>query len=88
MPTSGPGTELKKLFARFRFRPVKGCGCNRIAAQMDRQGPAWCRANLDKLVSQIFQEAKKRKLPLTRFSRPAIKAFARRAIRRAEKVSG
>ena len=81
---TGPGTELKKLLARFGIRP-KGCACNGRAAEMDRRGPAWCRDNIDTLTGWLLEEGRKRQYSLVNLSRPAVKVLIRWAITRSER---
>lgn len=78
----GPGTELKKILARFGIRPVGDCKCNRRARRMDQEGIEWCRQNRDRIVGWLQEEAKKRKLP---FVRRLGKVLVDRAIRNSEK---
>ena len=59
----GTGTELKALLAKVGITGALGCSCNRHAAEMDRQGPAWCRANLEKIVGWLRTEAARRHPP-------------------------
>jgi hypothetical protein len=40
-PQSGPGTELKKLFAELGITDFAGCSCNANAAQMNDWGVEW-----------------------------------------------
>lgn len=63
----GPGTELKKLLARFGITDQTGCQCRRMAAKMNRLGPQWCRDNLAEIVAVMEAEAKRRKLPFSAF---------------------
>jgi len=60
---SGPGTELKKLLAKFGIRPHGDCKCNRRARIMDQQGAEWCTQNLDKIVGWLKEEADLRRMP-------------------------
>lgn len=46
----GAGTELKKKLGWFASLAGKKCKCNKIARQMDREGPEWCEANIGLLV--------------------------------------
>lgn len=78
----GPGTELKKLLARFGIRAGRNCWCNARAAEMDRRGPKWCRENLDTIVAWLEDEAARRKL---RFYRFGASLLVRLAIRRAQR---
>lgn len=82
-PVSGPGTELTAILARFGIRPG-GCACKAMAAEMDRNGPDWCRSNIAKIASKMYQQAKKRKMLLASLSPPAIRLLIRWAIHRAE----
>lgn len=66
--TSGPGTELKRLF-RWAGIQDTGCGgCGGMAARMDRWGPVKCREHLDEIVDHLEKQAAKRKLPFSRFA--------------------
>lgn len=79
------GAELTKIIAWLGFEYTPDCPCEKHARQMDNKGCKWCRENLDTIVGWLKVEAKKQKLPFSKF-------IARRivlvAIRRAEaKVS-
>ena len=81
--TTGPGTELAKLLKWFGIKAKeKGCGCKSHAKRMDREGPQWCRDNIETILGWLAVEAKKRKLP---FIKQAAKQMVLIAIRRAEK---
>ena len=81
--TGGPGTELSKLLKMIGINAKeKGCGCKSHAKRMDREGPQWCRDNIEKVLGWLQTEAKKRKLP---FVKAAAKQVVLLAIRRAEK---
>src|SRR6478609_6310519 len=45
MPKFGAGTELKNIFRSFGIPPCSSCAAK--AAEMDRQGLAWCREHFD-----------------------------------------
>lgn len=51
-PAGGVGTELTKMISWFAdIRPDKSsCSCNRLANEMDRKGPEWCRRKRDKYI--------------------------------------
>ena len=85
-PGHGPGTELKQLLAGWPFRIVAtpNCSCNAKAAEMDRQGIAWCEANIDTIVGWLREEATKRRLP---FVDIAGRLLVKRAIRNARKAA-
>ena len=62
-PTSGPGTELKKLLKTIGIEAKPGCACNKRAQTMDVNGCDWCAENLDTISSWLQEEAQKRGLP-------------------------
>lgn len=63
-PAAGPGTELKKLLAKFGIVATPSCYCNGVAAEMDRKGVAWCleAANIEYVLGVMRAEAAKRGL--------------------------
>lgn len=79
-PAAGPGTELKKLLSKIGIKSSPSCSCNKRAAEMDRQGVAWCEQNVETICDWLQEESTKRKLP---FVRLAGKALIYMAIRRA-----
>ena len=85
-PTSGPGTELKKLLKTWlRIEASPTCACNARARRMDveeERSPGWCEAHLDEIVGWLREEATKRKLP---FLDAAGRVLVRRAISNARK---
>lgn len=81
-PVGGPGTELKRLLARFWIRDSAGCGCTNHAREMDRRGPDWCEENTDRITDWMAEAARKRSLPFSRF---AARILIRRAIRNARR---
>ena len=81
--TTGPGTELSKLLKMIGINAKeKGCSCKSHAKRMDREGPQWCRDNIETVLRWLQTEAKKRKLP---FVKAAAKQAVLLAIRRAER---
>ena len=60
VPVAGPGTHLHCLLAGWGILPDAGCGCDDKAAEMDAQGPAWCRDNLEVLVDWLMEPARAR----------------------------
>ena len=78
----GVGYHLKRLLARILLLGRAGCGCNAHAAEMDRNGPDWCEANIDTIVGWMRAEAKRRKLP---FSVRGARLLVRVAIRNARR---
>jgi hypothetical protein len=80
----GPGGELKKLLRTVAWLGPKSCSCNKHAAEMDRRGIAWCRANIETIVDWLEAEASKTVLLKTVFSRTVAKEVVLLAIGRAE----
>jgi hypothetical protein len=83
-PTSGPGTELKKLLAKVGIVATPDCSCNARAAEMDRQGVEWCEGNIDTIVGWLREQAQARGLP---FLDLAGRMLVRRAIQNARKAA-
>ena len=80
--TGGPGTELSKLLKLIGINAKeKGCKCKSHSARMDREGPQWCRDNIETILGWLQAEAQKRKLP---FVKAAAKQVVLLAIRRAD----
>jgi hypothetical protein len=82
-PTSGPGTELKKLLRMIGIVAKPNCSCNTKARAMDVRGVEWCEANIDTIVGWLREEATKRKLP---FVDMAGRLLVKRAIRNARRA--
>jgi hypothetical protein len=81
-PSSGPGTELKKVLGRIGITAKSTCSCNARARQMDALGSEWCEANLNTIVGWLREEAAKRGLP---FLDAVGKLLVRRAISNSRK---
>jgi hypothetical protein len=84
-PTSGPGTELKKLLKKVGITASPNCSCNARARRMDveeARETGWCEAHLDEIVGWLREEAAKRGLP---FLDVAGRVIVRRAISNARK---
>jgi hypothetical protein len=81
-PSSGPGTELKKLLGRIGIKASPTCGCTARARQMDALGCDWVAANESTVVGWLREEAAKRKLP---FVDAVGRLLVRRAISNARK---
>jgi hypothetical protein len=79
----GPGTELKKLLAIAGIVASPDCTCNARAAEMDRNGPAWCEENIGTVCGWLREQAEARGLP---FLEIAAKMLVRRAIRNARRL--
>ncbi len=84
---SGPGTELKRILAKFGIVHKGSCECAARAAIMDARGAEWCRRNLKMIIGWMEEEAKRRHLP---FPRPLavmlIKYAIRKSLRRRDPV--
>ena len=81
-PPTGAGSELKAIFARYGLKPCKRCLA--LARAMDKAGPTWCRENLEKLVSEIEAEAKRRGWLVGLLARFGVRRAVLEAIKRAE----
>jgi hypothetical protein len=66
LPTSGPGTELKKMLATIGIHATPTCKCNKMAKQMDVWGWEESLNHIDEIVAVMEETAKKRKLPFVR----------------------
>ena len=53
----GPGTELKKLLASWGITDSPSCPCNARAAEMDRNGVAWCREHRAEIIGWLQEGA-------------------------------
>lgn len=53
IPPGGPGSELKKLFAEFGFKPRKSCGCSDWIRRMDAWGIAGCREHREEILAHL-----------------------------------
>jgi len=66
LPTSGPGTELKKMLATIGIHATPTCKCNKMAKQMDEWGWEESLKHINEIVTVMEETAKKRKLPFVR----------------------
>ena len=82
-PTSGPGTELKKLLKKVGITATPTCSCNARARTMDINGCDWVEANEATVVGWLREEATKRGLP---FLDAAGRVLVKRAISNARKA--
>jgi len=80
----GPGTELKRLL--FWAEQDEDCSCRAHSDEMDRLGPDWCAANLDKIVAWLRDEHKRRRSTVP-FVAPVARALVRLAIWRSRKTA-
>lgn len=85
IPTSGPGTELKKLLSKIGIKASENCSCNKRAKIMDVWGADQCEEKIDEIVGWLKEEATKRKLPFIDF---AGKLLVKRAIKNSRKNTG
>lgn len=57
----GPGTQLHKLITKFTGEKITAsCGCKSHIAEMNRNGPAWCRENVDTIIGWMEEEIERR----------------------------
>jgi hypothetical protein len=58
---AGAGTHLHRLIRTWTGEGFSAsCGCKAMMNRMDEQGPDWCRANVEPIVSTMRKEARKR----------------------------
>ena len=57
---------MKKLLAIIGIHATPTCPCIKHMKEMDRNGPEWCRQNIETIVDWMAKEAEKRKLPFLR----------------------
>lgn len=53
----GAGTHLHRLLAAWGIVPSERCRCEDRIAEMDRNGPQWCRDNFDTIVDWLLEAA-------------------------------
>lgn len=81
---TGPGTELKKILAKFGIFSKGGCHCKQMAAFMDLWGPDGCEEKMPRILEHLKTEADKRNLGII-YSEWIVEKLVRWAIRRARK---
>lgn len=79
---NGPGTELKKLLARFGVQSTATCQCNAHAIQMNLWGPDECERRIDQILVWLREEASRKRMP---FIESLARILVRRAISNARK---
>jgi hypothetical protein len=84
IPTSGPGTELKKILARVGIVATPDCSCNAYAILMNANGCDWVEANMPTVVGWLREQAHARGLP---FLDAAGRALVRVAVRNARRAA-
>ena len=98
---NGCGAHLHRIIQKYTGEGITSdCQCRGRIAKMNRNGPAWCRENLDKIVGWLIEEADRRlkqdegksaswRLRLGGFNLPGRRLVLRRlvlvAVRRAER---
>ena len=80
----GPGTELKKLLARWGINAAGDCPCNRHAQQMNLWGCDECERRIEEIVGWLRDEAHRRGLP---WIDAAGRLLVRRAISNARRAA-
>lgn len=82
---AGVGTEVKKLLSKIGIRATSTCNCNKHVAEMDRNGPEWCRNNIETILSWMSEEAKIQGVIFISFAAKEIVFLAIRIVERREK---
>jgi len=58
---TGAGTQLHKLIKKLTGEKITAsCGCKSHIAMMNKNGPAWCRENVDTIVGWLEEEIERR----------------------------
>jgi hypothetical protein len=83
-PSSGPGTELKKLLKMIGITATPNCQCNQRAKVMDERGCDWCEENIETICEWLREESNKRGML---FVKSVVKLLVRRAISNARAVA-
>lgn len=68
LPTSGVGTELKKLLHWFRIHDEEKCDCKQKAVIMNIWGPDRCLQEIDTIVNWLEEAAKLRNIIFIRMA--------------------
>lgn len=58
-PAEGPGTELKAMLLEIHAKPKIGCGCEKMAQDMNRWGVEGCRNRRATIVATLRANAAK-----------------------------
>ena len=70
----GPGDVLHRLIIRrFGEDYRTGCGCESFVAEMNRNGPEWCREHAGEIAAKMQTEAEKRGWKLAKLRWPTKK---------------
>lgn len=80
----GPGTELKKILARFGITSTASCRCNSHARQMDLWGDDECEKpeRMEQILGWLRAQAEGRGLPFIRAAAAMLVRMSIRASRR------
>ena len=78
----GTGTILKKLLKVFELLFSTCKECSNLADVMDKQGPDWCRGNIEMILDKMHENAKRIGFP---FVRSVAKRFVQVAIKLADR---
>lgn len=73
---NGPGTILSGMISSLGIKSTANCSCRRHAIEMNENGPDWCEANIDTILSWLKTESENRRLPF-------VEAIARMMVKRA-----
>lgn len=79
----GPGTILSGMISTMGIKSTPNCSCRRHAIQMNTEGPDWCEANIETILSWLEEEAKKRNLP---FVKTVAKMMVQRSISKSRRL--
>lgn len=80
---NGPGTILASMIKKFGIHMTPNCNCMAHALSMNKEGPDWCEANIDKILFWLKEESKNRKIP---FMEPIVKMIVKQAIDKSKKL--
>ena len=82
--SKGPGTELKKILARFGITSTENCPCNAHAKQMNLWGDDECEKpeRMEQIIGWLREQAEGRGLPFIRAAAAMLVRMSIRASRR------
>jgi len=85
----GPGTELKKILARFGITSTASCRCNAHSRQMNLWGDDECEKpeRMEQILGWLREQAEGRGMPFIRTAAAMLVRMSIRASRRS-RVSG
>jgi len=79
-PSSGVGTELKRILNWMSLGASSGCACKEHARVMDANGSAWCKSNLGLICLWLWQEKEKRHLWSLRIAWDVFRAIVKQTV--------